>query len=151
MFPPLHIPYIATDIYILFMSIYVLASPISNAIKEQFLEFVVVLHLSRPPVSKLYLWTENFSLLFPAWLYRLSMFSHLSVAIHSTLFSSGKCFPIVSLINLQKYLSCFISISTYTCLTVPNRFKNKDILTDFFLNWDFITQRLQNKNIQIWV
>lgn len=73
-----------------------------------------------------------FSLLFPAGLYGLSMFSHLSVAIHSTLFSSGKCFPIVTLTHLPKYLSCFVSISSYAFLTVPNRFKNKDILTDFF-------------------
>lgn len=54
------INYVSLTLYSLYRyrylySTYVLASPVSNAIKEQFLEFVVVLHLSRPPVSKLYL------------------------------------------------------------------------------------------------
>lgn len=60
------------------------------------------------------------------------MFSHLDVAIHSNLFSSGKSFPTVTLTHLLKYLSCFASIFNYDFLTVPNRFKKKDILTDFY-------------------
>lgn len=55
------------------------------------------------------------------------MFSHLNVAIHSNLFSFGKCFPMVTLTPLLKYLSCFVSIFSNAFLTVPNRFKKKDI------------------------